>query len=103
MVSRQPGEALDCVPGAGLKVRARLVLPQYGAIEAPRAAAGEENVEEREAIQDCGVPAIHRREEGAWEMRHEIRNSHIPGENKGDHTRIGSEQEQMPPPISISP
>lgn len=70
--------------GIDLSLAADLVLPQRDVVEAPWAAAGEDHEEENEAVQNCGVPAVYCREEGTWEMRQEIGNSHVAGENKGD-------------------
>ena len=80
-----------------------VLLLQNNAIEAPGPTASEEYVEEDEAKQHRCVPTVHRREEGAREMRYEIYHRHVTGENKGHHARISAEEEGDAPAISITP
>src|SRR6267142_7110884 len=53
-------------------------------IEAPFAAAGEPEIEEDEAIDDCQLPAVEQREETSRRVHHEIGDRHIAREDKGD-------------------
>ena len=55
----------------------RLILLQHRAIDAPRAAAGEGDIEEYEAEKDRPLSAIGERIEGARRMRNEIGEGHF--------------------------
>src|SRR5712692_552784 len=53
-------------------------------IDAPFAAAGDPEIEEYEAVDDCQFPAVEQREETSRRMHHEIGDRHVAPEDKGD-------------------
>src|SRR4051812_22169087 len=71
-------------------------LPDH-AVEAPRAAPRDREVEEDEAIEDRGVAAIEDREHIARRMTHPIRHRHFAGEEKRDGAREHPEDKQNAP------
>ena len=60
-------------------------------VEAQRAGAGEDEIEEDEAVEDRGVAAVQEREEALRRVGEEIGDGHLAGKHEGD--RAGEEAE----------
>src|SRR3954470_3525286 len=71
-------------------------LPDY-AVEAPRAAPRDREVEEDEAIEDRGITAIEQREHVTGGVAHPVRHRHFAGEEKRDGAREQPEDKQNAP------
>jgi hypothetical protein len=64
-------------------------------IEAPLAAAGDPEVEEDKAVDDCQLPAVEQREETSRRVHHEIGDGHVAREDKGDGASEQTQREKQ--------
>ena len=76
--------------------RFALILMKHGAVDAPRSAAREHDVEEDEAVEDGGIAAVHRGVEGSRKMRQEVSDRHISGEHEGHRPCVDTKKQKKP-------
>src|SRR4029077_5569154 len=76
--------------------RCALILMKHGAVDAPRSAAREHDVEEDEAVEDGGIAAVHRGVEGSRKMRQEVSDGHISGEHEGYRPCVAPKKQEKP-------